>query len=93
MMRLARLFSENFMKEVVFELGPEEYVRCNVKNSSGDRITTSKLANCKWQGICKSHRACMGLNERSVQLGVEGTKRGSVTRSRWSRLDIDYRRS
>lgn len=48
MMRLVRLFSENFMKEVVFELGFEEYVRCNVKNSLGDRIIISKFVNCKW---------------------------------------------
>lgn len=42
-MKLARLFSESFMKEVVFELGPEKYVNVDIKNSSGSRTTMSKL--------------------------------------------------
>lgn len=64
-----RLLSGSFMKEIVFELGPEKYVRYR-------HWEQSKWQNYHDQTLVNLMSVYMrkGINEHSIQLGVQGTK-------------------
>lgn len=98
-MRLARLFNEKFHEGICIWI--ERWKICKMSALRTVPVVEPPCANfgkvriagcvCVYKSTWKGTH--ISINEHYIQLGVEGMERGSVTRSWWSRLDPNYRRS